>query len=77
MKRGDEILKTCDEFFANEEESKEKLSKDFVVTELFDNWLNGFTLYQPSDYFLNADGKQCSDLLYSIETKLEFMLSTL
>ena len=77
MKRGDEILKTCDEFLANEEESKEKLSKDFVVSELFDNWLDGFTVYQPTDYFLDADGHQCTELLYSVETDLDFMLSTL
>jgi len=53
MGRSDEILKTIDELLSNEEEAKEKLSKEYVVEELFGNWLTGFTIYQPSDFFMN------------------------
>ena len=45
MAKSEEILKTIDDFVANEEESKEKLSKEFAMNNLFMEWLSGYTLH--------------------------------
>jgi hypothetical protein len=43
--RADEIIKVIDEFLANEDDSKERLSKDFALNELFGDWMSGYKIY--------------------------------
>jgi len=33
-----------DNFIQNEEDAKEKLSQEYVINELFNNWLAGFKI---------------------------------
>jgi len=43
--RGDEINKLIDEFVANEDDAKEKLSQEYVMNELFADWLSSYKIY--------------------------------
>lgn len=54
MAKSEEILKTIEDFLANEDESKEKLSKEFALNNLFMEWLSGYTLHQPSEFLLET-----------------------
>jgi len=45
MVKSEEILKQIDDYLANEEECKEKLSKDFTMKNLFKSWLTGYSIY--------------------------------
>lgn len=40
--KSEEIFKLIDDFLANEDESKEKLSKAFVMENLFGSWLSDY-----------------------------------
>lgn len=77
LKQADDILKLIDEFLNNEDESKEKLSQEFVVKEMFNVWLDGFKIYQPSDYFLENLSEDDPNLEFNIHSEFEFLFSTL
>lgn len=79
LKRGDEIIKVIDEYLQNEDEAKEVLSQDFVMNELFGNWLENFHIYQPTEYFLENPMLQTddTDLDHNVLTEMEFLMSTL
>jgi hypothetical protein len=47
-------LKNLEDLLNNEEEAK-NLTQENVFQELFRNWLAGFQIYQPSDYFLDKE----------------------
>ena len=61
----------------NEDESKEKLSRDFVQNEMFNVWLDGFKLYQPTDYFLDKLTEDDDTLEFNINNEFEFLFKTL
>lgn len=77
LEQSEDILKLIDEFISNEEESKEKLSKDFVVENMFKVWLDGYKVYQPTEYFLDKLTEDDPELEFNICTEFEFLLSTL
>ena len=66
-----------DEFVANEDDAKERLSKDFAVNELFKDWLGSFRIYQPTDYFLKESKEDDVELEYNTLSELDFLFSTL
>jgi hypothetical protein len=63
--RADEIIKVIDEFVANEDDSKERLSKDFALSELFGDWMSGYKIYKPTDYFLSESKEDDIELEYN------------
>jgi hypothetical protein len=75
--RGDEINKLIDEFLANEDDAKEKLSQEYVMNELFADWLSSYKIYQPTDYFMSESREDDINLVYNIQTEFEFLMSTL
>lgn len=46
------------------------------MNDLFGNWLDGFKLHQPNDYFLSLADDDI-DLVYNIQTEIEVLMSTL
>jgi hypothetical protein len=44
LARSSDILDVMDNFIQNEEDAKEKLSQEYVINELFNNWLLGFKI---------------------------------
>jgi len=77
LEQSDDILKLIDEFLVNEDESKEKLSKEFVVESMFNVWLDGYKVYQPTDYFLETLNEDDPDLEYNINSEFDFLFTTL
>jgi len=76
LTRANEILEIMDTFIQNEDEAKEKLSQEYVINELFNNWLAGFKIQQPGDYFLSLQ-KDNVELEYNTQSEIELMLETL
>lgn len=76
LAKATDIMESMDNFIQNEDESKEKLSQEFVIHELFDNWLGGFKIQKPDDYFLNLQSDDI-ELQFSIQTEIELMMQTL
>jgi hypothetical protein len=52
LKQSDDIFKALDDLANNEEESKNFTIKN-IQQDLFSQWLNGFKLENPPDYFKN------------------------
>ena len=44
LARSSDILEIMDNIIQNEEDAKEKLSQEYVINELFNNWLAGFKI---------------------------------
>lgn len=76
LARASDILEVMDNFIQNEDDAKEKLSQEYVINELFNNWLSGFKITQPGDYFLKLDHDNI-ELEYCIMTEIELMMQTL
>ena len=79
--RLDEIMKEIDEWLGDETKAKEKLDREngdfvFVKREIFARWLDGYTIANPSDYFLEQDISGL-ELESNIMSPQEFMLNTL
>lgn len=74
MARSEDILREIDEWVSDEEKIK-TLTKETVV-QMFDTWLNEFQVVQPSQFFVDHPTND-TDLTCSIQTELEFMLTTL
>ena len=74
MDREADILKDIDEWVSDEEKIK-SLNRETVDT-MIDGWLNEFQLVQPSQFFKDHPTND-SELVCSIQTEKEFLLSTL
>ena len=79
--RSDEIHKEIDEWYNDLERAKEKLDREngdfvYVKEQIFARWLDGYTIANPTDYFLDQDMTGL-DLESNIMTPLEFMLNSL
>ena len=79
--RLDDIMKEIDEWLGDETKAKEKLDREngdfvFVKREIFARWLDGYTIANPSDYFLEQDISGL-ELESNIMSPQEFMLNTL
>ena len=79
--RLDDIMKEIDEWLGDETKAKEKLDREngdfvFVKREIFARWLDGYTIANPSDYFLDQDISGL-ELESNIMSPQEFMLNTL
>lgn len=74
MDKEADIIKDIEAWTSNEEEIK-KLDRA-AVEEMFDNWLADWKLLQPSQFFKDHPTND-SELVCSIQTEKEFMLSTL
>lgn len=65
-----------DDIMANDEE-KAKLTKESVIQDFFDNWLNDFEIANPDgEFFLDPENDD-DTLTCNIMSKLEFLLHTL
>ena len=74
LKQSDDIFKALDDLANNEEESKNLTLKN-IQTDLFAQWLNGFKLENPTDYFKNeADNV---DLVCNVLNECQFLMKTL
>lgn len=74
IKQSDDIMKQLEDLANNEEEAKNLNFKN-VQSELFGNWLQGYKIENPTDYFKNeADNV---DLVCNVLTELQFMMKTL
>ena len=74
MVKVEDINKDIDEW-VNDEEAIKKLDRT-KVEEMFDDWLSGFKIEQPSDFF-RENPTNDAELVCSTETEKEFMLTTL
>ena len=77
----DEIGKEIDEWLGDEPRAKEKLDREdgefvYVKENIFAGWLSGYTIANPTDYFLDQDISGL-ELESNIMSPLEFMLNTL
>lgn len=52
--RAEDIMKVIQELLDNDDEAK-KLSRENINSEVFDAWLQGFKIYNPTDYFLDVE----------------------
>lgn len=71
----EELIMTEIDSFTTDEEKKKTLDRAKVL-EWFESWLTDFELQQPSAFFRDHPTND-SDLVCSIQTKLEFLLRTL
>jgi len=76
IEREKDITDTIEEHLAktNEDLAKE-MSTEFVI-EMIKEWLSGFTIQQPSEYFYQHPTDD-NELQCNIQDELEFMISTL
>jgi hypothetical protein len=74
MDREADILKDIDEWVSDEE--KIKSLDRATVDAMMDTWLSEFALVQPSQFFKDHPTND-SELVCSVQTEKEFLLSTL
>lgn len=75
IQRAEAIIKRIDEQLSNEEEIK-KLERPQVEEEIVRDWLMGFEINNPSDFFEENETDDLN-LETAIQSELEFMISTL
>ncbi len=73
-KQADDIMKQLDDLAQNDEEAK-NLNFANVRKLIFDPWLEGFKLENPTDYF--KDQPENTDLVCNVLTELQFLMKTL
>lgn len=75
MKVDTEITQRLEETLSAENEDIKNLDRA-AVEKIFDEWLSGFELRQPSSYFLKHQTDDY-ELVCNIQSEREFLLSTL
>lgn len=76
IKMSEQIYKMLDDIMANEEE-KAKLSKESVIEDYFNVWLNDYEITNPVSEFFNDAENDDESLTCNIMSKLEFLFHTL
>lgn len=68
-------MKEIQDLLENDEEAKQ-LTKENIREKVFNNWISGFKIYNPTDYFLDMETDD-TELQCNIQKEFDFFLTTL